>query len=459
MKSSKIKIQFLGAAETVTGSKYLVETGNKKILIDCGLFQGLKKYRLLNWEKLPVDVSTIDFVMLTHGHLDHVGYLPLLVKQGFKGTIYTTAPTVDITKLILRDSAKIQEEEAERANQFKYSKHTPAKPLYTEKEAEAVFPLLQAIKEEEWITIDPETTFCFHYNGHIIGSCFIELKLANKTIVFSGDIGRTEDPLMRTPKKPTIADILVIESTYGNRLHPSDAKTLLANAINKAALNKGTIIIPSFAVERTQLIMYLVWQLKQENKIPSIPMYMDSPMGKSVLDIFNTHLSWHKLSNNDSNEMCKDIKVLDKPSESVKLMNSNKPKLIIASSGMATGGRVLSYFEKYLGSKKATILLVGYQGEGTRGRSLLDGASEIKMRGKFWPVKAKIELVEGLSAHADKEELIKWLSDLKKPPYKVFITHGEKPSSEALKTDIEKVYKYHCQIPTLNSTTEIDFTQ
>ncbi len=459
MKNNKIKIQFLGATETVTGSKYLIETKNKKILIDCGLFQGLKKYRLLNWEKLPLDVSAIDFVLLTHGHLDHVGYLPLLVKQGFLGKIYSTAPTIDVTKLILRDSAKIQEEEAERANQFKYSKHNPAKPLYTVKEAEMVFPLLQSINEDECIKIDEETSFKFHYNGHIIGSCFIELKLGSKTIVFSGDIGRTEDPLMRTPKKPTNADVLLIESTYGNRLHPSNVKSLLANAVSKAAQNGGTIIIPSFAVERAQLIMYLLWQLKHENKIPSIPMYMDSPMGKSVLEIFNNHTLWHKLSINNCEEMCKDIKVVDKPNESLELMNSTKPKLIIASSGMATGGRVLSYFEKYLGNEKATILLAGYQGEGTRGRALLDGAKEVKIRGKFWPVKAKVEMMEGLSAHADKKELIAWLSELKKAPQKVFITHGEKSSSESLKNEIEKIYQYDCQIPTLNLIAEIDFNE
>lgn len=449
-----MRIRFLGAAGTVTGSKYLLETSDKKILVDCGLFQGLKNLRELNWKDLPVDVSAIDMVLLTHGHLDHVGYLPLLVKQGFKGRIYATAPTIDIAKLILLDSAKIQEEDAERANRFHFSKHAPAKPLYDTEDAEAVFPLFCPEQPDQWI--DQEgISFRFRYNGHIIGATFIELKVNKRLIVFSGDIGRTVDPLLREPERPEAADVLVIESTYGNRLHPANAKQLLADEINKAFSRNGTIIIPSFAVERTQLLMYLLWQLRTEKKIPLLPVYMDSPMGKHVLDVFHHHLEWHKLSVKESYSMCKDINLVQTEDETTELLRNKASKIIIASSGMATGGRVLSYLKNYLGDPSATILLAGYQGEGTRGRALLDGAEEIKIHGKFWKVQATISLIEGLSAHADQSELIHWLGAIEKEPYKVFITHGEHASAHTLAEKIKQVYDWNAGIPELDQTIEI----
>lgn len=456
MKTNKIKIQFLGAAGTVTGSKYLVEAGNKKILLDCGLFQGLKELRQRNWDKMSFDVSEIDFVLLTHGHLDHVGYLPLLVKQGFKNNIYGTTPTIEIAKLILLDSAKIQEEDANRANVFKYSKHKPAKPLYGNSDAEAVFPLFNSIPVDKWIDVDPNISFRFKYNGHILGACFIELKLNGKLIVFSGDIGRPEDPLLHEPAKPELADAVIIESTYGNRLHPTNAKQLLANEINKAVQRSGTIIIPSFAVERTQLLMFLLWQLKTEKKIPLIPIYMDSPMGTHVLEIFHHNMDWHKLTLEESIQMCSEIKIVSDEKETDALVKDKTAKIIIASSGMATGGRVLSYFEKYLGDPTATILLAGYQGEGTRGRALLDGAKEIKMRGKFWPVKANISLIGGLSAHADQKELLGWLNKIINKPTQIFVTHGEKESSKEFAEKIKEEYNWSVDIPKLNQIIELE---
>ncbi|MBA2614094.1 MAG: MBL fold metallo-hydrolase [Bacteroidetes bacterium] len=454
-EKEQVKIQFLGAAGTVTGSKYLIEISDKKILVDCGLFQGLKELRLRNWAPLPFEVSSLDCVLITHGHLDHVGYLPLLVKQGFTGNIYATQPTIEITKLILCDSARIHEEDAERANSFRYSKHKPAKPLYTVKDAEAVFPFLFPKTNNQWTELFPKISFRFRYNGHIIGSVFIELKINEKLFVFSGDIGRENDPLMRMPEKPEQADILFIDSTYGNRLHPNNTKELLADAVNKACLNNGTILIPSFAVERTQLLMYYLWQLKNEKLIPSIPIYMDSPMGTNVLDVFQRNPVWHKLSNDDCSKMCRDIKIIQKYEETEHVANIKTSKIIIAGSGMASGGRVLTYFEHYLNDLKATILLVGFQGEGTRGRELLQGAKEIKMRGKLWPVKANVLLVEGLSAHADQRELINWLSELKNRPSKIFITHGEKESSKALSEKIKTVYGWNSEIPELNQITEV----
>nr|WP_294858549.1 MBL fold metallo-hydrolase [uncultured Fluviicola sp.] len=449
---NNLSIQFLGASGTVTGSKYLVELSGQKLLIDCGLFQGLKELRKLNWETLPFDVSTIDAVILTHGHLDHVGYLPLLVKQGFKGKIHATEPTIEIAKLILLDSAKIQEEDAKRANQFGYSKHHPAKPLYTTAEAEAVFPMFQEQAIDEWITLSDVFAFRMRYNGHILGATFIELRAADKLIVFSGDIGRKEDPLLFSPQKPEQADILLIESTYGGRIHPPNPDIRLAEIINKAAAKNGTIIIPAFAVERAQLLMFYLWKLKSENLIPDLPIYLDSPMGQDVLKIFSRHDSWHKLSPSESKEITKEIKVVSKQNETIKLAESHNPKIIIAASGMATGGRVLTYFEYYLGQKTATILMVGFQGEGTRGRALLDGAEEIKMRGKYWTVNANCVSVEGLSAHADQSELIDWVNQLAKEPEKLFIVHGEPEGSSALKTKMKEVYGYESIIPERNAT-------
>lgn len=455
MKTNLI-VHFFGAAKTVTGSKYLIELSGKKIMIDCGMFQGLKELRLLNWQSLPFDVSTLDAVILTHGHLDHVGYLPLLVKQGFKGKIHATAPTIDIAKLILLDSAKIQEEDAERANEHGYTKHHPAKPLYDTKEAQSVFPLFQKQEPDSWIKLSDLFTFRFRYNGHIVGATFVELKAADKFLVFSGDIGRQEDPLLFPPQKPDNADVVFIESTYGSRLHPDHPEIRLTELIRKAVAKNGTIIIPVFAVERAQLLMYYLWKLKSTGAIPDIPVYMDSPMGKSVLQIFSNHPTWHKLSPSDSKQILSEIRVISEQRETLKLAENKQHKIILAASGMATGGRVLTYFEHYLGQQSATILMVGYQGEGTRGRALLDGAKEIKMHGKYWPVHATCELVEGLSAHADQKELIDWLSDLKEKPEKVFIVHGEQEGSTALQTKLKEVYGYDGIIPELNSTYTIE---
>ncbi|HRG39112.1 MAG TPA: MBL fold metallo-hydrolase, partial [Bacteroidia bacterium] len=381
MTSSDINICFLGAAGTVTGSKYLIKTDTKSILIDCGMFQGVKELRELNWKKLPFDESTIDLILLTHGHLDHTGYLPRLVKNGFSGAIWATAPTIEITKIILEDSARIQEEDAERANREGFSKHDHAEPLYSCKDVENVVPLFAAQSLNSWIKIDTSISCRFLYSGHILGATSIELKIGNKIIVFSGDIGRENDLLMYPPVKPEHADIVIIESTYGNRLHPDDASDKLEALVNSCFSSGGTLIIPSFAVERTQTLMYLLWLLKKENRIPAIPIYMDSPMGTSILSIFEQTTSWHKLSASECQEMCRDIKLIHTIQETRKLAASKASKIIIAGSGMASGGRVLSYFAEYIGNPNATILLVGYQAEGTRGRNLLDGADQLKLFG------------------------------------------------------------------------------
>lgn len=455
MVFSDIKLKFLGAAGTVTGSKYLIETPEKRILVDCGLFQGLKELRQLNWQPLPLDEKMVDLVLLTHGHLDHTGYLPKLVKEGFSGSIWGTAPTLDITKIILEDSARIQEEDAERANREGYSRHSPAMPLYTTDDVKKVLPLLTSQPLDTWIEIHKNISCRFRYNGHIIGSTFIELKIGSKIVTFSGDIGRKEDMLMYPAQKPEEADVLIVESTYGDRIHQGNTSKKLETIVNACAEQRGTLIIPSFAVERTQTLMYLIWQLKKSKRIPEIPVYLDSPMGSSVLNIFEHHSSWHKLSTEECQEMCQDIKSIRTIQETYKLAASPVSKIIIAGSGMASGGRVLTYFLQYIGNPNATILLAGYQAEGTRGRLLLEGSKTIRLFGKDYPVKATIDQIDGLSAHADQRELIEWLSALKKCPDEIFIVHGEKQGAIGLKNKIKEVYGWNAAIPKLNQEFEL----
>ncbi len=451
-----MKITFIGGAGTVTGSKTLVESNGIRILVDCGLFQGIKPLRELNWEPLPILPSTIDFVLLTHGHLDHCGWLPRLVNQGFKGKIYCTSPTKDIAKLILLDSAKIQEEEAEKANKEKYSKHTVAEPLYTVEQAQKVFPLFRVINVKESVPLDAEISAVFTTSGHIIGACSIEIVLEGKTLVFSGDLGRDNDALMFAPTKPTKADYVFLESTYGNRLHPStDAKLELEIYINNTLRKNGTVIIPSFAVERAQMVMYLLWQLKEENKIPDIPYIIDSPMGVSAFDIFVENLKWHKLSMEECMAISKMFTMISDYEDTIETIYNKKPKVIIAASGMVTGGRVLSYLERYIGLAETTVILVGYQAEGTRGRKLLEGATEVKIYGKYYPVVAKIFEIEGLSAHGDQKDLLNWLSALKNKPQKVFLLHGENQPADELRIKIGEHYGFDCSVPLMGQQFEV----
>lgn len=451
-----MKIKFLGGAGTVTGSKTLIESNGIRILIDCGLFQGLKTLRELNWEPLSILPSTIDYVLLTHGHLDHCGWLPKLVNQGFKGKIYCTKPTKEISKLILLDSAKIQEEEANKANKERYSKHTIAEPLYTVNQAEKVFPLFRVIKLNEIIELDTEISTEFTPAGHIIGACSITIKAEGKTLVFSGDIGRDDDVLMFPPVKPKTADYIFLESTYGNRVHPNtNVKLELETYINNTILKGGTVIIPGFAVERVQSIMYLIWQLKREGRLPDVPYILDTPMGANVLDIFIENIKWHKLSQQNCIEMSKVFNIISDYDKSLKIIEDKKPKVVIAASGMATGGRVLSYFEEYIGISETTIIIVGYQAEGTRGRKLLEGAKEIKIYGQYYTVRANILQIEGLSAHGDQKDLINWLSELKNKPEKIFLVHGENEPADELRVKINERYKYKCYIPIMGNEINI----
>jgi metallo-beta-lactamase family protein len=451
-----MKIRFIGGAGTVTGSKTLVESNGIQILIDCGQFQGIKPLRELNWNPLPILPSSIDFVLLTHGHLDHCGWLPRLVNQGFKGKIFCTSPTKDISKLILLDSAKIQEEEANKANKENYSKHEIAEPLYTVQEAEKAFPFFRVIKSKEVVPLDAEISAIFTNAGHILGACSIALTVENKVLVFSGDIGRDDDVMLFPPTKPEVADYIFLESTYGNRLHPADdAKKALASYINNAVRKGGTIILPSFAVERAQTVMYLLWQLKKEDAIPNIPYIIDTPMGISVLDIFYTHQNWHKIPEDEFTAMCKMFTMISDYQETMDTIYHQQPKVVIAASGMITGGRVLSYLEHYIGLPETTVIIIGYQAEGTRGRKLLEGAKEIKIHGHYYDVKATILSIDSLSAHADQKGLLQWLSELQSKPTKVFLVHGENQAADELRIKINEQYGFDTTVPLLGDEIEL----
>lgn len=457
MEEHLIKIHFLGAAGTVTGSKYLVNTGKKKIMIDCGLFQGVKELRQLNWEYPPVNVPDIDVVLLTHGHMDHTGYLPRLVKYGFNGSIYGTHPTLNIAKIILNDSAKIQEQEAERANKEGYSKHSPAKPLYDLKDVEDTIPHFKGIPPVQWIPLFDGIKVRFQYNGHILGATYIELDIYGKRFVFSGDIGRTNDLLLYPPIKPKRADVLFIESTYGGRFHPEEQEAIpqIEKLANDTIVRGGSLFIPSFSVERAQLMMLIFWRLLKENKIPKVPMIMDSPMGSKVLELFHRTRDWHRLKDDECDEMCSNFQLVSSYRETIDLIYDNKPKIVIAGSGMLTGGRILNYLEKQAQNPNNTLLFIGYQAEGTRGRKLLEGERKLKVYGKWVDFNTEVVEIEGLSAHADHTELLDWLSGINQKPEKIFIVHGEKESAEALKDGIKETYNWSSQIPKLYDIEEI----
>ena len=450
------KVHFLGAAGTVTGSKFLVEAFDTKILIDCGMFQGLKELRQLNWKNIPFDTAKIDTVLLTHGHLDHVGYLPRLIKQGFRGEILGTAPTLAIAEIILKDSAKIQEEAAEKANKEKFTRHDPALPLYTIKDVGDVLKLFRETQEGVWIKLKEKISFRFQYNGHILGATFIELDINGRRFVFSGDIGRNDDILLKNPKRPEWADYLFLESTYGNKLHSNeDVDKLLSQLVKHVLENNGNLIIPSFAVERLQTLMYIIWKLQRKNKIPPIPVFIDSPMGYNVLNVFKRFPGWHNLSMADYQAMCNQVNIVESYGETWETIDKPFSKIIIAGSGMVTGGRVLTYLKYFIDKPETIVLLVGFQAEGTRGRQLQDGIHEIKFFGRYFPVKAMIKSIDSLSAHADQKEILNWLSDIHNIPEEIFLIHGEPSSLDTLRVKLKDKFPSPITIPKLYDSIEL----
>ncbi|SIR21395.1 MBL fold metallo-hydrolase RNA specificity domain-containing protein [Maribacter ulvicola] len=451
-----VRVKFLGASGTVTGSKFYLETPELNIMIDCGMFQGLKELRKKNWEPLSIDAGKIDVVLLTHGHLDHTGYLPRLVKEGFNGDIIGTSPTLAVARVILLDSAKIQEEQAKKANEEGFSKHPKALPFYNIIEAEKTITLFSGRKRDEWNQLSENIRFKYRYNGHIIGSTFIELEIFGKIFVFSGDVGRLNDELLMPPERPEWADYLFLESTYGNKLHPKEnITTILSDLVQKTINDRATLIIPSFAVERLQLLMFLFWDLYKKNKIPNIPIFIDSPMGSNVLDVFGQFTDWHKLDQHDFKAMCNHFTITSSYADTWKTIDDPRPKIVIAGSGMVTGGRVLTYLKQLIDEPKTKVLLVGYQAEGTRGRQLLAGTHELKLFGKYYPVKASIHFIESLSAHADQAELLHFINGIKNIPENVFLIHGEPGALDAFKVKIRDTKGWNCHIPKLEETIDL----
>lgn len=443
-----MQIQFLGATGTVTGSKYLVRAKDKKILVDCGLFQGLKQLRLRNWTPLPLDCKSIDAVVLTHAHLDHSGAIPLLIRAGYRNKIYCSPPTKDLCSILLPDSGHIQEEDAFFANKHRFSKHDPALPLYTKAEALASLSYFQTIPFREKLSLGNGVTVELIPAGHILGASFVRIHDGEKSLLFSGDLGRPNDLLMKAPSIVEETDFLVLESTYGNRLHDdTDVKITLADIINKTVHRGGIIIIPSFAVGRAQLMIYLLEQLKASGKIGEIPIYLDSPMASDVTHLYQKYIGEHRLTSQQCKQMCANVTMISTSEESKALDSKTFPMIIVSASGMATGGRILHHLKAFVSDRRNTVLFPGFQAAGTRGEALVNGVTEVKIHGNYVPVRAEIDIIHNLSAHADSNEILSWLGHFKHPPRTTFITHGEPIPADALRQKIEDKLHWKCYIP------------
>ncbi len=460
-----VRIKFLGGAGTVTGSRYLLEIDDFKLLVDCGLFQGVKELRIKNWEPFPIDLSEIDAIVLTHAHIDHTGYLPRLVKEGYTGPIYCNDATEDLVKILLLDSAKLQEEEANYARKKGYSRHEEPLPLYGIKDAEMVFPLIRSTDYFQEITIREKIRVKFKNAGHILGASIVEVKIQGdqqeKKIVFSGDLGRYNDPMLYPPIPIEKADILLIESTYGDRNNPmGDIFRNLAEIVNRAMDRGGCLLIPAFSVGRTQLMLYYFKQMIENGSIPDIPVYLDSPMAISATALHKRHFEYHKLDEFDLDNQhavfdFKNFRYKSSQEESVQLNTLKNNAIIISASGMCTGGRIMHHLYNRLQNENDTIMFVGYQAEGTRGRKILDGEPSVKMFGYEIPVKCHVEKIEGLSAHADKTELITWLDQLGDSPKMTFVVHGEKEVSRKFAATIVDNYRWNVTLPELNQSYEL----
>jgi metallo-beta-lactamase family protein len=446
-------ITFLGGVGTVTGSKYLIQHDGLRVLVDCGLFQGYKQLRLRNWAPLPVQPNSIDHVLLTHAHLDHSGYLPLLIKNGYRKSGLCTGATRDLCGILLPDSGHLQEQDAEFANRHRYSKHHPALPLYTEEDAEKALHHLRSVAFHKDIALTHGLEARFMRAGHILGAAMVAISSGDRRIVFSGDLGRPHDPLMMPPEIVTDADYLIVESTYGNRKHNgASAEDALASAIARAAARGGSVIVPAFAVGRSQTLLYHLHNLRSAKRIPDVPIFFDSPMAIDATEIFERHGEDHKLSPQEVRAAFSMAQYVRTPEESKKLDRMPMPKVIVSASGMATGGRVLHHLEDYASDRRNIILFTGFQAGGTRGAAMLAGAKTIKIHGRLIPVEAEVCNLDMLSAHADADEILAWLHGFDRPPKMTFITHGEPEASDTLRRRIEEELRWPCMIPDYRET-------
>lgn len=442
-------LQFLGAAGTVTGSKYLIRSGHERLLVDCGLFQGFKPLRLRNWAEPPFNPGDLGAVVLTHAHIDHSGYLPLIVRKGFRGRIYCSEATAELCRIMLPDAARLAEEDAERANRLGYSKHKPALPLYTERDADAALRHLVTVPFGHEFEPAAGLRARLAPAGHILGASTVRVSNGRMTLAFSGDLGRSHDSIMRPPEPIEHADFLVVESTYGDRRHdPSDPEVELGHIIARTIARGGTVVVPAFAVGRTQSLLLAIARLKKKRKIPAeLPVYLNSPMAEDVTAIYHRFRAEHRLSDKECEAMCKVAKIVTSIEESKKLNLSHAPKVIVAGSGMATGGRVVHHIAAFGPRAENTIVFAGYQAGGTRGAAMLAGAREVKIHGNYVPIHAEIVSLGNMSAHADADELIAWLKAFERPPRRTFITHGEPAAADVLRLRMKDELGWEATVP------------
>ncbi len=451
-----MKLQFLGATGTVTGSKYLLRHGESTLLVDCGLFQGYKQLRLRNWAPMPVAAVEIDAVVLTHAHIDHSGYVPLLARQGFKGKVYCSEATYELCRILLPDSGHLQEEEADFANRRGYSKHQPALPLYTREDAERCLRLFApqpfgtswSPVEGLQARLDP--------SGHMLGSAFVKVEDGQRSILFSGDIGRPNDLVLAAPSRVPGADYLVIESTYGDRQHEAtDPLLKLGEVINRTAARGGVVVIPAFAVGRAQNLLYCIHLLKERGVIHHLPVYLDSPMAIDATRTYHTHRGEHRLTPEQCEAMCHAATIVNKPDDSRALSARRGPMVIISASGMATGGRVVHHLKAFAPDRRNTILFAGYQAGGTRGAAILQGAASVRIHGEDVPIRAEVASLDSLSAHADAAEIVQWLRGFEAAPRQTFVTHGEPAAADAMRSRIEHELAWPCRVPEYLETVDL----
>jgi metallo-beta-lactamase family protein len=448
-------LTFLGAARTVTGSKYLLEVDEERLLIDCGLFQGLRELRRRNWSAFPVDPATISAVLLTHAHIDHSGFLPRLVAAGFKGKIYCTAGTASLCSLVLPDAAHLQEEDARLANERGYSRWSPAEPLFTTADAEAALARLEVVNFDELLDVAPGLQAEFKHAGHLLGSAFIRVTRTNggRRILFGGDLGRYGRPVLPDPEPAPEAETVLLESTYGNRIHPdADDEALLESVIEETRGRGGRVIIPSFAIGRAEELLYWIKRLEDRGRITAGAVYLDSPMAVDALRFYVDHereLDRDAQSHDGTPSAFATarFRAVSSPRESMEIVKSKHPAIIISASGMATGGRVLHHLASCLPDPRHTILFVGFQAEGTRGRALLDGAKSVKIHGAMVPVAARVHRIDSMSAHADQSEITRWLRTFTTAPEQMYLVHGEPAAQDALKAHIETTFGWKVHAP------------
>jgi len=443
-----VKLTFAGAADTVTGSRYLLDSGGRQILLDCGLFQGFKKLRDRNWADFPLPPREIDRVVLSHAHLDHSGYLPALVRDGFRGQIVATEATRELCEILLRDSARLQEEEAEFANRHGYSKHAPARPLYTTEDAERALAHFVANGFDRDFDLGDGIVGRFLPAGHLLGAAIVRLQRGHRTLVFSGDLGRPHDLVMQAPHTVDAADTLIVESTYGDREHGGeDPEAVLGRVIRETASRGGTILIPSFAVGRAQTLLYALYRLKERGEIPEIPVFLDSPMAVDATRLYRRFQHDHRLTPEQCAGMYSTARLVTTPAESKRLATLHGPLIIVSASGMATGGRVLHHLKRLLPDPANHVVFAGFQAPGTRGAHLVAGVREVKIHGDWHPVRAGVTQLDGFSAHADGDELIDWMRGFHSAPKQVYVAHGEPEAADRLRVRIEKELGWRARVP------------